>query len=396
MDEIDLKDILNKIISFSSFTDVFAKLNKIDKKKTGEIQDSLKQCVKDIHEGLFDSQKDYDKLKYLLLKESVEIKAHSSSYLSYSEMMAVRENALWNFTVTLTEQFFDIISNALDEYFNTKIKIMHSELKKDAKWYTGIRDSSKKLGVAINYPKKILKKGIDNIGLNEFIDDNEIIKTQSITEQLLAFHLSPKQVTKDISQIMEEANQKYKERWENEIKTQYPDLNQLKTFTSSYEKNIDINIGFELGVAEQTFAAGITSAVVGSIGLAAGWHTLTYAMLNVFPPIAIFAVLGTIAVAIFTKGKALENRKKQIREAVNQYHKYFLLQIEIEKLKELDNKTIRETMTEQNKKIINDTIAQWSKAISGNLTVQHYRSIIAAFVNHLNLIDEAMQKLIKP
>lgn len=393
MNEIDLTDILNKIISFSSFTDVFIKLNKIDKKKTGEIENSLKQCVKDIHKGIVDSQKENDKLKYLLLKESIEIKAHLSSYLSYSETMAIRENALWKFTVTLTEQFFDIISDALDEYFKAKIKIMDCELDKDSKWYTGIRDSSKKLGVVINYPKRLLKKGMDKIGLKEFLDDNEMINTQSIVEQSLVLHLSPEQVSKDISQIMEEANNKYKERWENEIKIQSPDLNQLKTFASSYGENIDINIGFELGAAEQTFAVGIASAVAGSIGLAVGWHTLTYAMLNVFPPIATFAVLGTIVVAIFTKEKTLENRKKQIREAVKQYHRYFLLQIETEKLKELNNKTIREAMIEQSKNIINDTTSQWSKAISGNLTVEHYRMLIPAFTKHLILINEAIQKL---
>ena len=163
------------------------------------IENSLKQCVKDIHKGIVDSQKDYDKLKYLLLKESIEIKAHSSSYLSYSETMAIRENALWKFAATLTEQFFDIISDALDEYFKAKIKIMDSELNKDSKWYTGMRDSSKKLGVVINYQKKLLKKGIDKIGLNKFLDNNEMINTQSIVEQLLAFHLSSKQVSNSIN-----------------------------------------------------------------------------------------------------------------------------------------------------------------------------------------------------
>jgi len=395
MNETCLNDILNKIVNLSAFKAAFSELKKVDRKKTGEIKNSLNQCIDTIHKEILDSQNDHDKLKYLLLKECVEIKAHSSSYLSYSETMAIRENSLWKFAATLTEEFFDIISDKLDEYFKSKIKSMYSEINNNSKWYSGMRDSFQKLGVVINYPTKLLKKGINRIGLKDSIYDSEIINTHGMTEQLLANHLSPDKVLEDISQILEKANKQYKNKWDNEIKIQSPDLNQLKTFASSKGKNINISIGFELGLAEQTLAVGITSAVAGSIGLAAGWHTLTYAMLNVFPPVAIFAVLGTIIVAVFTKEGALENRKKQINETVKQYHRYFLLQIETEKLKELNDKTIREAMIQQSKKIIDDTIVQWSKAISGNLTIEHYRVIISAFTEHLSLINEAMNKLDK-
>ncbi|MCF6159592.1 MAG: hypothetical protein E3K32_13715 [wastewater metagenome] len=175
MPEENLDDILHKIINLSSFTDVFVKLNEIDKEKTSEIKNLLKQCVRDTHKGIVDSQKDYDKLKYLLLKEKVEITAHASSYLSYSETMAIRENNLWKFAVTITEHFFDLISDALDEYFKNKIEIMDAELHEDAKWYTGIRDSTKKLGVALNYSKSILKKGMRNSGLNEFLNNHRLL-----------------------------------------------------------------------------------------------------------------------------------------------------------------------------------------------------------------------------
>ena len=116
-------------------------------------------------------------------------------------------------------------------------------------------------------------------------------------------------------------------------------------------------------------------------------------MLNVFPPIAIFAALGTVLVAVFTKNKALENRKKQVKEALKQYHKHFLLQIEIGKIKELGNKTLREVMNEQSKNIIKETTKQWSKAISGNFDINDYRMIISAFEKHLTLIDECIKEI---
>lgn len=392
----EIQSSLKNITTLSSFSPVFAELKKIDKNKCEEIEIALKYCVDEIHSQIQNSKDDINNLKYLLYKESVELKAHSSSYLSYSEMMAMRENALWKFAFTLTEQFFDIVANALDDYFQSKVEILNRELEADSSWYSGIRDSTKKMGTVLNISKKLLKEGLEKtVGLKEVLDDKELIDTQTIVEKLLNYHLSPKLVSKDITKIMKQANKRYKESWEKEIKSQSPDLSKLKAFTSSYGKKIDMKIGFQLGAAEQTLAVGISGAIVGTVGLAAGWHTLTYAMLHVFPPLAIFAILGTVVVGVLTKDNALKNRKKQIQEAIKQYHKYFLLLIEVEKLKELNNKTLREAMIEQSKNIIKETVRQWGKAISGNLTVEHYRLLISAFTKHLMLIDDCLQEIEK-
>lgn len=387
----DYQNLLEKIINLDSFGNVFKELKKIDKKKALEIENSLKKCIKENHSKINKRKKDKKNLKYLLYKEKIELKAHSSSYLSYSEMVATTENALLKFAVNLIEQFFTRMADELNDYFNTKITIMNKELENNASWYAGLKDTSKKMGSILNFSKQKLKLGLDTVGLGRYLDEKEIINTKSIVEKLLEIHLSQEIVGKDIAQKMEQANKKYKDRWEKELKTQSPDLNKLKAFASSYDNNNDIKVGFELGAAEQTFFVGIASSVVGTVGLAAGWHTITYAMLNVFPPIAIFAILGTVVVAAFTKDKALVNRKKQISEVVKQYHKYFLLQIEIEKLKELNGKTLREAMIEQSQKIINETIKQWYKTISGNLQIEHYQLLMSAVTKHLMLIDECLK-----
>lgn len=391
----NIQTLLEKITSLYAFSPVFNDLRKIDANKCQEIEKALKHCVNDIHNQLQNSIEDINNLKFLLYKESVEVKAHSSSYLSYSEMMAMRENALWKFAFDLTEQFFDIVAEALDDYFKTKIGIMNKELETDSSWYSGIRDTTKKVGSVLNISKKLIKEGLEKVGVREVIDDEALINTQSVVEKLLDSHMSPKLVSKDIAKIMKQANKQYKKKWEKEIKTQSPDLSKLKAFTSGYDKKLDMYIGFELGAAEQTLAVGLSGAIVGTMGLAAGWHTLTYALLHVFPPLAIFAILGTVIVGVLTKDKALESRRKQIQEAVKQYHKHFLLLIEVEKLKELNNKTLREAMIEQSKNIIKETVRQWEKAISGNLTVEHYRLLISAFTRHLMLIDDCLQEIEK-
>jgi hypothetical protein len=52
-------------------------------------------------------------------------------------------------------------------------------------------------------------------------------------------------------------------------------------------------------------------------------------------------------------------------------------------------------MIEQSKNIIHETVKQWGKAISGNLTVDHYRLLISAFTKHLMLIDDCLQEIEK-
>jgi len=385
------KSLLDKIINLDSFEKVFEELKIIDEKKTLEIENSLKKSIEDTHSKIIKNKNDKKSLKYWLYKESVELQAHSSSYFSYSEMMATREKALWEFAIDLTEIFFDFIGDELDAYFKAKIKIMHKELEKDVNWYSGIRDTSKKMASILNSIQKIFKSGFNYVGLGKYLNDKEIVNTNSIVEDLLERHLSKEIVGEDIQKILELASKRYEELWKKELKTQAPDLNKLNSFINSENSNIDVNVEFGIGPAEQTFTVGIAGAVVGTFGLAAGWHTITYAMLNVFPPMAIFTVFSSVVVAVLTKEKALDTRKKQVSEAVKQYYRHFLSQIDREKLKELNGKTLREAIIEQNKKIIKKTVDKWTKAISGNLKIEHYKLLDSAFTQHFRLIDDCLK-----
>ena len=95
----EIQSLLEKITTLSTSSPVFDELKKIDKNKCEDIETALKYCVDEIHSQIQNSKDDINNLKYRLYKEGVELKAHSSSYLSYSEMMAMRENALWKFAL---------------------------------------------------------------------------------------------------------------------------------------------------------------------------------------------------------------------------------------------------------------------------------------------------------
>lgn len=137
----------------------------------------------------------------------------------------------------------------------------------------------------------------------------------------------------------------------------------------------------------------MSGAVVGTIGLAAGWHTLTYSLLHVFPPLAIFSALAAVGMAVFTKEKAKENRRAQIIKAVNNYHQYFLLQIDTAHLQELNGKTLREALLEQSQIIVQETLRKWEEMISGNLKAEHYRWLIASTIEHIKLVENCLNGL---
>lgn len=389
----NLENLLERIVNFTAYTEVISQLKLIDENHANNIYIALKSAFEENHRAIMEAKGNIDKLKYLLYREAVEIKAHTSSYLSYSETMATREANLWKFALAVSEKFFTFIFDRLDDYFLIKKQIMEEDIKRQAKWHTTIKESSIKALSLINYAKRALKKTNEYMGSKLNINEQDVINTHSIVEEVLSKHLEPEQVSIDIAEILEEAQKKITQEWEQYITEQSPDFGQLKAFASKTGNNIMPTFNFELGRAEQTFIVGLTGALVGTFGLAAGWHTLTYAMLHVFPPIAIFTIIATLSVAWFTKDKALKNRIKQMEEAVNSYHKYFIVQIDTGKLSELNGKTLREAIIENSHDIINKTMKKWQEMISGKLTVDHYRMIIAASTEHLKLIDKCFEEI---
>jgi len=150
-------DQLDRIIQLSEFSGVFNELKHVDLTQGYTIEKALWECLKATCQGLSESKDDKAALRYWLYRHSVELKAHASSYLSYSEMMATREAALWKFTLNITEQFFLLVFDALEEYFEAKTRIMIQGVEEDSSWYVDLRDTAKKAGAAINYAKQLLK-----------------------------------------------------------------------------------------------------------------------------------------------------------------------------------------------------------------------------------------------
>ena len=115
-----MNKLLEQIISLDSYRPALLKLQQIDQAQTKLIETALTAATLETHNGMHEAENNGDRLRYWLYREAVEIKAHTSSYLSYSEMMATREANLWKFTLGSTDQFFETVFDELDTYFATK------------------------------------------------------------------------------------------------------------------------------------------------------------------------------------------------------------------------------------------------------------------------------------
>jgi predicted enzyme involved in methoxymalonyl-ACP biosynthesis len=97
--------------------------------------------------------------------------------------------------------------------------------------------------------------------------------------------------------------------------------------------------------------------------------------------------------AFLTKDRALKARRRQIRNAVNEYHQQLLMELESKKMDELGRRTIREAMEKENRRMVAATVRHWEESISGKLRAAHYRLLVAATTQHLMLIDKALTEV---
>lgn len=406
------RDLIEQILSMQAFGSVLQELKTADSVNGGNIETALHACLKEVHDQLRSEDVTPEVMRHLLYREGMELKAHAGAYLSYEGELAKRQAALWRFALETTGSFFRLVFDDLDDYFRAKTEVIVAEVEKDAEWYTGLRDTAKKSGELLNVGAKLLKKGSQyikeqaSVGREGFGTTlaqtaaeliNRIpesgIDTRDVVQKAIGKHLAPEVLGHDLKVILERAAQGYEQAWVAEIKSQTPDLTGMRAFSPSGATAAELGPIFDLGIAEHTLAVGLGGAVLGTLSLAAGWHTLAYAIVHVFYPAAILVAAAAAGIALYRKDQDLEKRRERVREAVIQYHRYFLLELDTGKRPELGGLTLRDALTNQAKELVEQTLRTWERAISGNLTTDHYRRLSGAVVSHLILVQQCVQVL---
>jgi hypothetical protein len=381
-----------EILELEAFQTIFFQIKKIDPKMGANIEQSLIAAVKESHE-LLGSARTKDQLEIALIKEQLYIQAQSSHYLTITDEITMKKNRLLEFMPKVYHDFMNEVEREMLQFFQEKKEAMFREIDRDGTWFSGLRDTTKKSGQLVNIAIQGFNRVTKEFNGKEVISDEHLLDTKTIVETLLERHLSNQQVTEQVTRIFEQAIHSYKEAWMKQIVINLPDVKRFTAFNLTQSVEANVKVDFQYGEAEKVLAMGITSAVFGTVGLAMGWHTLTYAMFNVFPPIAIFAAIATIVVGVLTKDQAIEKRKKDIHEAVTRYYQFFLQQLYVLPLAELEHRSISEYIETKSQAIVEETVSEWEETCFGQLTIEHFRNLNQAFTKHLMYVNEAIEEL---
>lgn len=360
----------------------------VDLDRGQEIRNTLGLATEKSSAILLEEGANPDRLQFALLQNECEIQQFASPYRQQELMMAQRENQLRKFASGRTQELLSQVTLAFQAYFNEKREEIESDISSASTALRGVLDASKKALEPLNRAKKGAAK---TFGKHSEI--SPLIDTRSAVEKALADHLDPEKLAHDVEKILEEAHDRFKADWEKFIDANAPDIGNRRDLANAATSGLPAASRFELGAPEATLLTGLGAAVAGTLSLAAGWHTITYALVNVFPPLALFAVIAAVSTAFATKGKAQERRIKVANETIEGYVRSLMALIYTEKLEPLGNTTMLEFVERQNREIVEDCLSRWWKAIAGNLNQEHYRQLVQAADAHLESISEGRRQL---
>ena len=370
----------NDILSLEAFQSVIEEMKNTDPVFGKNIEIALRAAVFQNHQAITTACS-CELLKIALLEEQRTIQAHSSQYLSITDELTHKKNNLLQFNPIVYNRCMDEIENDMRVFIEERKLLMHAEVEKDSTWHTGITDAVKKGGGAVL--NTAIKK----------INSAQNINSRTIVEKVLEEHFSSLIISEKMSEILDTATGNYQNRWEKEINANVPNVKKILAFSTSDTMKVRFGMNFQPGAPEQILTMGIGSAVVGVTGLAVGWHTFAYAMINVFPPIAVFTALLTVATGVLTNENAIQKRKNDIDEILNRYYQLLLQHLYTEKLSELDGKSISEYIENSGYEIANKTLEKWESRYMGKLNTGHYRKLNESFTTHLLYVNESLHEL---
>lgn len=378
-----------KLIDEFFFENVFTRLVKKDAVNGQKIQNSIKDLLnKEL--PYFKGARTYEQA-YLALRNLMgAIKAESSTYLNSINELTKIKNKMLNKRTRIVEEFKEDVQRGLHSFFEKQLKIMQDEVRDNTKWHTSLSDTSKKAAAFVYNP--LLKIAKKTNRLQDKVDNLTELDDKSELEKILEEYLKPTKVGEGYDSVMKTAIKRYEENWIKTIEQYTPNLRGLKTFLPASLKSENQQLKHKLGASEQVLGLTIGSAVIGTISLAAGWHTLTYAALNVFPPIAVFAAIATIATAVLRKDNEIQKKQSQLEEAVNSYRQHIFQQIDPPRLSG-NHKSLFQQIEKTSDDIVNTTICEWEKQLFGQIKVDDYQELINSMLLYAELIDESISDI---
>ncbi|WP_233879533.1 hypothetical protein [Virgibacillus halodenitrificans] len=135
----------DEIINFKAFEDIFLEMIAIDPDLGMNIKNSIYASLAESHASLVKAN-NKDQIYVALIKEQLHIQAQSSQYLATTDEIVQKKNTLLESAPSIYNELLDEIEKkAFDLLQKQKLK-MFNGIERDASFYSGLRDTTKKTG----------------------------------------------------------------------------------------------------------------------------------------------------------------------------------------------------------------------------------------------------------
>jgi len=315
---------------------------------------------------------------------STSLQSRITPYLSYSDAMARRRADLEKFAREMTGTFIQGLLDAIADYFDTKenqlVSLIEKEFDlaeraKDAFVRSPAKVAAKGVKAATDLAGKFVKKPIPGVPTPPEPD--------TFLERIIKDGLTAS-LQKDLSGLIVKRIEAFKEEWRRKISGESPDL---QFAFAAPNDHASTTVGPELDVSLQALGTGLGASAAAVAGLAAGWHTLEYALAHVFPPAGVITAVITGAVMLATQEKSKRDKEERVKKVIRQVHQ--------EVLQALLSKGLIRAVHRACDQCVEGVVEAWEKAISGRLLLDDYRQLSARLSSFLAALKTASTELKK-
>lgn len=386
--EFEFKD---EILQLKPFESIFEQMERTDSTFAASFKTSLLYDFEEVHKELSNANTKV-KVELALMKLKIICSEEKFQLTKLLEDKSSKDIILMKYVPIAYNNFMENLQTDLQIILTIQKQKMIKELEQLGRWHTDLSDSAKKNGNAVIKTSKKLYNKITSS--DKSFDSEEEIETKhlmTLVEKVINKHLNETIIAEKLAVILEIQSKLFVENWSEKIETTLPKNHfQLSLPDRGIGK---VNIDYNPGLSVNILSMGIGSGFAGATGLAMGWHTLSYSMLNVLPPVAIFTAMATFAAGILNKEKMLKQKQEEISETVVQFYNSIVKRLYTEKQDELDNLSISEFIEKKSIEIVENAIQVWQKRTFGDISIDQIKAFIDVFSFYEMYLDEAIASL---
>ena len=413
--EVCETDIWKRIGSGEAFRDVLTAIGRKDSRKGQEIRVELQEVLDRTRVGhrSVGGEKPLSRARLwerraALLQEMINMKAHVKRYSECVAMYADKEAELRRMAPEVVDDFFDQCLAGLDQFFNRKELGLHADIDAEVTWTTEPRDKIRLLvrGVAALSGQAAgrLETKIDESdrqplnksrSLCRIIEEKaQEVRTNFTSETTLnrIWNRHMANESADISAVLDVAWEKYDTQW-GRLES-YEGVSHDEGFCLSSPAALsNAKPGKAANPAMRVGGAGAFVGAAATVSLAMGWHTLSYAVVHVFPPAMVFSLLA----AAWTGKHKEESYRNEIK---NQFSRCLHLirqdyvQIWFEGCDaEGRQAPLRTEVMRDAAGRVEASLRAWQRRLFGQLDVADYIALIHAVETHLTLLETGLTQL---